>query len=247
MQHLITNKCTLKCKECCCYIPYYSIDNRWGPLSFYEYKIQLDALLKSIDKILIYAFMGGECFLAKELPKMVEYACQQSKISIVQIPTNGTIIPSGELLNVLRKYKQKVKVNMSNYSSNDKILNHYQDIICLFNRNNVSYEFADADKTFWRSKYGIMEEGGSCQNNFKQCYMKRCVHYAEGKLYHCPLGYYFDKNNDKIVLGHYDFCNVVNNKNAKQDILNLLISENCDVCQYCNLMTHPVPVAEQLE
>lgn len=121
VHHIVTTMCTLKCKECCCYIPYYSKEAHIKPLTFEKFKKELDLLLQSVQSIEIYSFMGGEPLLVKDLPKMVRYAAAQTKIKFLYITTNGTIVPSAELISAMKQYKEKIKIDISNYSSTESL------------------------------------------------------------------------------------------------------------------------------
>jgi len=92
----ITNKCNLKCKYC--YLP----QSFWSQKEKVSIKELFFALSnKNISQIDI---LGGEPFLEKEKLIFIFRACQNSRIKIKSISTNGIILDN-EILSELRKIK----------------------------------------------------------------------------------------------------------------------------------------------
>ncbi len=248
IQHMLTTLCTLKCKECCCFIPYYKKEGQLLPLTFEKYKKQLDELLKYTDKILIYAYMGGECFLVKDLPKIIEYAAKQKQIRLIHLPTNATIIPSEELVDVLKKYNKKVKVMISDYRINKNVKVYIDEITNIFNSNNVSYEVANAKGLVWAKKYKINTEiKEESLENAKNCYMRRCIHYSDGKIYPCGVGAYIDRNIDEIDVKEKDICNVFDKNMSNKKLCDFFLNDDLEICRHCDITYYPAEVAQQIE
>lgn len=106
-----TTNCTLACRECHSWIPYFH--HRYGD-NFDNFKLVIDKLLHAVDLIYYLRLQGGEPLITKDLDRMVAYACAQPQICYVQIITNGTLLPSDSLLQAMRN--PKVLLSISDYS-----------------------------------------------------------------------------------------------------------------------------------
>ncbi len=142
LEYKLTSLCTLKCKDCCHYTPYFKENLR--PVSFETFKKEIDKLLKSVDKIYVLSLIGGESLLNKDIDKMVKYARSKKQILFIDITTNATIIPSNSLIKELAN-KKDVFVWVSDYSANKKLLPKLkqQKILNIFKKNNIKYIFSD--------------------------------------------------------------------------------------------------------
>jgi len=106
----ITSRCTLRCKECCFLVPYQP-DQRDFPLK--ELVNPMKRLCQITDGILDLTINGGETLLYSDLDKLInEVACLSNIIGIV-IVTNGTVIPSNEILKLCAD--NAIRVRISNY------------------------------------------------------------------------------------------------------------------------------------
>lgn len=112
----ITARCNLRCKLCVMGAPYYDVPPH------YDY----DVIAKSIDKIFTLIertqwieFSGGEPFLHGDLslmiPKAMEY---KEQFDVLQILTNGSIMPSAKVQEQLILHQDKIMIMISNYGEN---------------------------------------------------------------------------------------------------------------------------------
>ncbi len=79
LEYVVTTKCTMNCKHCNTFIPYFNEKTHFKPVSFEMFKKDIDTLLKAVDYIDYFGFVGGEPLLAKDLAKMIKYACSKEK------------------------------------------------------------------------------------------------------------------------------------------------------------------------
>lgn len=110
---VITLRCTLKCKLCGGYAPYYATPPHYS----YEYiAYTIDNYFAVIDKVGDFSITGGEPLLHKDLGKIlnktIEYSNQINRILVL---TNGTVLFSDEVLGILQNNKDKLHVTVSNY------------------------------------------------------------------------------------------------------------------------------------
>jgi len=110
----LTYACNLRCKLCCTGSPY---------MQEYNKEFSYDVIIKSIDEYFKmfhhegkFSFGGGEPQLRNDLPEIIEYTMQyKDKFDMLEVLTNGRIIFSDRLLEVLEKYKDKMFVMVDNY------------------------------------------------------------------------------------------------------------------------------------
>lgn len=110
----VTTRCTLNCQNCNMFIPSYDIKNDEKIEDIIE---TIDNTFKNIDKILKFVLLGGEPFLYKNFEELLDYIIMHysNNIGLLEIITNGTIIPSKNILEKLQKYN--VQISISDYTS----------------------------------------------------------------------------------------------------------------------------------
>ena len=74
----ITHRCTLKCKLCGAYSPYYSNPKPHWSLS--QLKLYTDKYFEIVDYVEKMTISGGEPLLHPDLGKLVEYLCTYDRI-----------------------------------------------------------------------------------------------------------------------------------------------------------------------
>jgi hypothetical protein len=126
---LITFRCNLMCKLCCTDSPYQK-----NPQHF-----PLERLNDTISKYFeIVSFIrklslgGGEPMLHPQIAQLLQATMQHSdKFDILEIITNGTIIPNKSVLNTMKSFRDKLYVMIDNYGkasfNSEKLAQLYSD------------------------------------------------------------------------------------------------------------------------
>jgi hypothetical protein len=95
-------KCNLECRLCLAASPYY--DN--API--YSYRLlsgTVDEYFKAVNYVEKFTLTGGEPLLNKALPDLIKYLEKhRPKIGFLEIITNGTIVPSENLVSACKDY-----------------------------------------------------------------------------------------------------------------------------------------------
>lgn len=115
----VTTRCTLRCKNCCNMMQYFSHPN----------DIDVDVVINDYNRMLELIDwtddvmpIGGETLLYRNLGKLVEEIYKNpntsKKVGIVRVPTNGTILPNDEILKEFSKHNLVVEI--SNYGSKSR-------------------------------------------------------------------------------------------------------------------------------
>lgn len=113
-QITLTERCSLKCKKCAhaCY----NVDSTSEDMQLSEVYKSADTFFSKVDFINEFVLIGGEPLLYKELLEAITYIGERyrSKMGIYCITTNGTIVPSKEVLQACHQYN--VLFRISNYA-----------------------------------------------------------------------------------------------------------------------------------
>jgi len=109
----VTNRCTLNCKNCNAYIPYV---RQYGDFDTSLMIQSIEKAVQSIDYIAAMPVFGGEPFLHPGLKTILEYICDSPSILESYVITNGTMVPSDELLAFMAQ--RRVSIRISDYGEN---------------------------------------------------------------------------------------------------------------------------------
>ena len=240
----ITQRCNLRCKHCSFFMPYFKHPVDFPVEDLIKY---MDRLIEAVDTVQIFRILGGEPFLYKDLYAIVEKAIASPKFKTIEIVTNGTIIPTPELLALMKN--QRVKIQISYYG---KLSRKAEEIKAVCDEAGVLCVIRDPKDKTWGYAGDLHDRGRSVQELKKQ--LKRCGNicrnFQNGKLYFCPRASFGSKlgmpdNPNDFV----DFTEEVDVKTRKRQIFELNQKRYIAACNYCDEGTDddiPVPVAEQL-
>jgi hypothetical protein len=106
--------CNLNCKGCLNFNNDLNKNKRHIVKSFDAVKEEIDLIFEYVDYTPRLQISGGEPLLYKDLIKVIEYIGDNYRDKIgdfFEIVTNGTIVPSEDIYNVLKKYDMYVYVD----------------------------------------------------------------------------------------------------------------------------------------
>ena len=233
LQHceiVVTEKCSLKCKDCANYIQYYT---KPEDISIKSIIKSFDNLLNTIDKICELRLLGGEPFIYKELVNLIKYYLENEKIEHITIYTNGTIIPNQELVDVLGN--DKIVVHISNYGTISRKVN---DICELFKEKGVTFYVHNYLK--WKDFGGQNERNYTRERLltvYNSCFSAKCFTFYRNRLYKCPRSAHGERL--KFFKNGYDESlsfESVENYGVMRKKLKCMIEreEPLTACKYCN-------------
>ena len=106
----ITTRCNFHCRDCSNLIPYFK-----NPADFDLNMLirDIDDFLSHVDRVHRFIIMGGETFLYRDLHKLLSYMISTTKIDLIHLFTNGSIIPESDILQLLKH--RKVLVTISSF------------------------------------------------------------------------------------------------------------------------------------
>lgn len=129
--------CNLNCNGCLNFNPYIKEHTTY---SLEQLKGDCDSLFNAIDLIGRFQITGGEPFLYKNLNELIPYIHNNyaKKIIAFEIVTNGTVMPSDEICEVL--FNNNVLVYLDDYRKNVPLAEKmYIKIKEMFDKHKVTY------------------------------------------------------------------------------------------------------------
>jgi len=258
LEYVVTTRCTMNCKYCNTFIPYFSNETHSKVATFKEFKNDLDKLLKAVDYIDYFGFVGGEPLLCKELDKMVKYALSKRKVHHVFIATNCTILPSDNLIKAMKN--KKFGVQLSDYRDvkfkNGTVVK-YDEMKKILSDNNVifSHPQEDGNRMTFQSMpelYPDKQDEAKVKQMFDKCWGQNCNMLCEGILTQCTLSVYITRNLELTDGVKKELINIREKHSTRKladKIINFYAHPYSEFCHYCHIdnIQYGLPVGEQAE
>ncbi len=237
----ITERCSLNCEYCDAEMLTYQ-----NPINsdIDTIKESTHNLLSQLAWVTWFRVMGGEPFLHPQLGDILEFLSKYKQIRSLRVVTNGTIIPSKDLLDILKKHK--IALDISIYSCVEK---QQSMLIDCLKKHKIDY--ALRANPFWVS-FGDYQKRDLTIEQLKQskkmCLCHKFRHIEHGKLFFCKRVRNLEKqSNFKSNPG--DFVDLLDINNLHSRIRETLKIDFVVACDHCNPpWDRPVvPVAKQIE
>lgn len=218
---VITEKCSLKCKDCSNLMQYYE-----APINIaYEEIIRdFDELTNSVDEIYEIRLIGGEPFMNKDIYKIIEYLVDSPKVTKLVVYSNAMVPIRLEHKEIVTN--PKVVFSLTDYGSlskNTKKVTDALDDLGVAYRLHPPENWTDSG-TIFDFKRSIPE----CKELFKECCGKNLLTVTDGKLYRCP----FAANADRLKAIPKDEANYVAVNSSSSAIRDYV--SNIDYLPACN-------------
>lgn len=242
--YLVSEWCNLRCAQCCEAVPYLE-SKEMVPVD--EILSDLKELTASIKFLHRLDIVGGEPFAHKDIASMIREIRRIPGIGYIAVFTNGTILPSDELCEVLKS--DRIIVTNSDYSQSlvegkkakidrtvDKLRSRGVRVIQITDR----YWFDLID--FRRNNVGDDE----LSKNYADCFLESCRRLYKGTLYHCA----YQANGIKLgLIPKKDVVEIRADSVADtREQLDDFESKNfIDSCHYCGLPEGATEVVAALQ
>lgn len=190
IEMIITNKCNLKCRYCSNLIPHYSAGVHE---TFDTVKKWIDLICERAKKVFRLKIHGGEPLLHPDLARIIKYACGKENIVDVRMSTNGTIIPSEELIHEM--LNEKFRLHISDYSATCGI--NHQRLTDVLDTAGINYYVMKNEP--WQDLGEIVSnnmDNVELAGMVLECNMHKCSSFYNGKLYVCSRA----SNGDRLGL-----------------------------------------------
>lgn len=256
-EYVVTTKCTMNCKHCNTFVPYFSQETHAKPVTFEQFKKDLDILLKAVDYIDYFGFVGGEPLIVKDLDKMIKYACSKKQLKHIFLATNCTIMPSNSLLKAMKN--KKFAVQLSDYRDvkfkNDLKVN-YLEWKKILSDNKILFSHPQEDgnrNTFCTMPelYPDKQDDEKVKKMFDCCWGQYCNMLCDGILTQCTLSVYITRNLELTNDVKKELVNIRENKSSRQladEIIKFYAKPYSAFCQYCHMdnIQYGLPCGEQI-
>nr|WP_288724034.1 radical SAM protein [uncultured Sellimonas sp.] len=230
LEVFITEKCTLRCRDCSHLIPRYENPKDYNIDEIIE---NLKNVFSLVDKISDLIILGGEPLLHKEIEKLLEFCYKEKKQNKITIISNGTVLPTDNLLKTMKRTGTRLRIsNYGKYSihMNDIIKKCQEQKVCCYVNNEL---WTDMGRIF---NHNYTQE--ELEDIFNDCPFAFDMLLLNGHIFRCA--HVAHLNNLKIINSYeHDSVKISdlteNNLKKKQDMLKKYMKINCLYgCQYCN-------------
>ena len=242
-----TLACNLRCKLCAALSPYYAKPYYPDIACLYKY---IDRYFEVVHRTGRMVLSGGEPLLHKDLHLFVDYLYSfENRIDRLEIITNGTIVPSHELIESLRPFSSKLYVMVDNYGYDKSInANSATEVFSSLDHATVTLIDYYSDKPYYGGwvDYGIYPNTQKksieyAKNIFSKCAQTQkmgfCMSYVQGSLYPCAqlralvdLGVIPDFESEAVNL----FDPASSDDDIRLRISDVFQLDVLSACAYCN-------------
>jgi MoaA/NifB/PqqE/SkfB family radical SAM enzyme len=220
---VITEKCSLKCKDCSNLMQYYEspVD-----ISFDEIINDFNVLTKNVGHVFEVRLIGGEPFMNKDIYKIISYLVQSEKISRLVVFSNAMVKIKEEYYDLLKN--KKIVFSLTNYGA---LAKNTPIIVEQLTKFNVPYRLHPPENwtdsgvifDFKRTQQGLEEI-------FNDCCGKNLLTVTNGRLYRCP----FAANADRLMAIPFKESNFVSVDATTMEIEHYTRNiKSLPACNYC--------------
>lgn len=240
----LTTACSLNCKLCAAYAPYNAPEH----YSLERHKECLKRFFSIVTQVNKFTISGGEPLVYPHLPGFfAELEQYRGNLGTLELITNGTILPSEELLSAMAVWKNKLSVLVDNYGPTISL--RVGEIHTLLSANGIThsvrnYTAEDPHCGGWVDFGDLTQKRHHTQEEQEQLYakcaqpqkIKFCFTIVNGIVSPCPplrrrqeLGLPTDYN-EYIDL----FDDSLTIEDQRRKILGIYHAKSLSACAYCD-------------
>ena len=235
----LTTLCTLNCKNCMQFLPYWKPGHR-KENSLEEIKENIDIYFQCVDYVLDFDIVGGEPFLYHYLNEFIQYIGEnyRDRIGYVGFITNGTIVPSNDTFELMKKYR--FDISISDYSEDIRYNHKIQQLLDKIKRYDISYMH---NKNIDWFDFGFPREKYNYQGNEAVQHMQCCnsiEHILDDKkLFYCGMEWSAQKGGLFPIeeKAYVDLQEIVDKRADRKEILEMIMANipggYLEFCRYC--------------
>lgn len=179
LQYVVTECCTLRCRDCSYLMPYYNSPRN---IDIDFYKPAFENFMNIIDYLAELRILGGEPLVNKDFYKLIIWYCENEKIGKISVFTNGTVIPEENALEAMKN--KKVSVHISDYGVNRDGINV---LINKLDEKEIKFFVRTYDE--WQHPGNFEKRLNSTtelKDKFSNCFERSGYTFLKGKVYRCP-------------------------------------------------------------
>lgn len=251
-----TTNCSLNCRLCCDFLN--------GPVKrrdipFEDVCRDIDACFGLLDHVEWLQFVGGEVFVYRDFPRLLEYVRKyRDRFDRIIIETNGTVFPK-EAQDAIVSYGKDITIMVSDYGA----LSRAREQFARFGEEHgievrlKKYHGEDQYYDGWidnNNPHDLKEPGDVLEVNAKNCpqFLCRNMHCYDGKLHRCSnscfmleMGLFPPLDGDFV-----DLRDESKSREEQREIIREFYTHARRSCRYCKFKYIHIlprhPAAEQL-
>lgn len=258
---LLTFKCNLRCKLCCTASPYQKNPQHFPLAVLNESIARYFSIVSYIRKL---SFGGGEPFLRADICDLIQATLRHAEqFNVLEIITNGTIVPPEPVLNCLQAHNDKMFVMIDHYGDISRNAQRLSEALALraIDHEVRIYHGADAHCGGWVNlgDYAYKHDAETAKALFGSCVISQTVKQRTGRytpiqgessdvafpylamtmgvLHRCARSYSTMQANS-ISADCGDFIDIMDTAKSVDAVQNemkaLFHKEYLQSCQYCN-------------
>ena len=262
---LVILKCNLRCKLCCTFTGPAHIKNP-PHFSIERLKECAKKYFETIDFVRKMPLTGGEPMLTPDLHELIEYINENfnEQFDILEVLTNGTLIPNENILNMIERYKEKMLIFIDHYG---EISNKVDELVDILEKRSIKYTIRmyhgkDAKYGGWvdLGDFNYKHDENKAKNIYKSCFLVNTPKKSSGEYrpldinhdntlyipYMCmvdgilaPCGRSHATLRKNIISDQsHDSVNLMDKNKTKEQLCNeineLIFRPYLISCQYCN-------------
>lgn len=139
---VITEKCTLRCRDCSVFMPYYSHPRHYAAEEIIQWVTRFASCVDVIEKLNI---IGGETFLHPELDKICRELSRITNIFQLMLVTSGTVLPKEQVLQAMKNTVAMVVISDYGELSAKK-----SQLACKLKEYNIPYQIFSDEREWTR-------------------------------------------------------------------------------------------------
>lgn len=235
----ITEKCSLKCKDCSNLMQYYAkpIDEDYNELI-----VSIDKFLNSVKFIREIRLIGGEPLIYKKIDLVIKKLLSYSNFETIHVYTNGTIVLKDEKMKCFQN--EKILFKISDYGKISRNVSKLEDKL-----NDLNVKFITEKIRTWQDCAKIEKFNRTDNLNkhiFGNCCENQGLTLLHGTLYLCPFNAHAENlnaipkfQNDKVILKN------LSNPEITESLRKLYFKTDfLSACDFCNGRDHNVSKVE---
>lgn len=233
MNFIVTDHCTLKCRDCIHFSPYGKNIRHYPPE---ELVSSLEKLAQTVDVLERIAVSGGEALLHPQLPQILQRIRAIPNLREISLFTNGTIVPKKETLAALRSNIDYVLI--SNYG---KLSTKIPELIAALDEYHIPYELTPPDFS-WRRIEFPPEEPHSEERADEMYYYCKHDSFASkalvnGRFLHCTYAF-ITQATEMLPFSDDSSLDIMNTSLSGQELRERIFDltypkKRPDICRYC--------------
>jgi len=228
---VITEKCSLKCKDCSNLMQYYE---KPVDVGIDEISRDFEVLASNVNHIFEVRLIGGEPFMNKDIYKILDYLYSVPNVSKIVVYSNAMIPIKPEFQKLLTH--EKLVFSLTDYGN---LAKNTPKVVAQLEALGASYRLHPPEN--WTDSgqiYDFKRTDPEMVSLFESCCGKNLLTLSEGKLYRCP----FSANADRLHAIPDDSRNYVSVDSSPENIRRFTREINyIPACNHCKGRSYDSP------